>query len=57
MLMERKVCLLMILELKTGAIKNVKLGIDYQVTREGFIERIKLTDTRVIGVGDDGQWI
>jgi hypothetical protein len=43
----------MILEFKIEAIKNVKLGIDCQATREGFIERIKLTDTIVIGVGDN----
>lgn len=43
----------MILEFKIEAIKNVKLGVDYLATQEGFIERIKLTDTIVIGVGDD----
>jgi hypothetical protein len=48
----RKDCLLMILEFKIEAIKNERLGIDYQATREGFTERIKQIDTIVIGIGD-----
>ena len=43
----------MTLEFKIEAIKNVKLGINYQATKEGFIERIKPIDITVIGVGDD----
>ena len=51
--MERKVCLLMTLEFRIEVIKNERRGVDYLATQEDFTERTKLTDTIVIGVGDE----
>ena len=44
----------MILEFKIEAIKNERRGVDYLATQEGFTERIKQVDTKVIGVGNNG---
>ena len=52
--MERKVYLLMILEFKIEVIKNERRGVDYLATQEGFTEKIKQVDIKVIGVGDNG---